>query len=217
MENIKIKRITSNDLTLEEARSIADNYADAFADKEGWDENTRCPTTGVFFGAETSVGQPCACCSLPLEEAYPQGETTAYIFDEISKTGAVAFLGIANEQIIGASWGYTSTPKDLALDKWSSPQMQETVTQTLQNTAGELLFYGSETFINRKARRKGAATGFVKARIDAVSELGLSIVGRTLRNSPMSQIYLRLGFQEIDMIDNENPGRALYIYQNKEE
>ena len=218
MTNIEIQQISVNDLANQEITDIALSYANAFGDPSGWNERTKCPTTGQFFGIETTIGEPCSCCGDSLLEAYPPIETGEYILGEISKPEAIAFLGRLDEVIIGASWGYVSTPQILASNKWRTQKMQQLVTTTMQELAGDRFFYGSETFVDPDARNMGAATAFVQARINAVSEeIGLPIVGRTLRTSPMSSIYLKLGFQEIIMNDSELEDRALYIYYPQEE
>lgn len=215
MTNIEIKRITS--LNQKTAGELATVYADAFRDPAIWDENTRCSTTGNFYGETTSVGEPCPCCNKPLLEAYPLEETIEYIGGELSRLYSIAFIGLIEDRITGASWGYVTTAEELANSKWKTNQMQRRVSSTLTVSTGPVIFYGSETFTAQNSRSLGLATRFQEERIAAASELQLPIVGRTLIGKPMARIYERLGYSQLEMVDDENPARALYVYLPKED
>lgn len=210
MTNKEIIQISEEGLDRVLALDTAKIYADAFRDPKFWDENTICPTTNVFYGEDTAVGEPCPCCKEALQEAYPVEATADKIQAEVLKLGAIAFLGYIDNEVAGASWGFITNPAKLAVSKWATEPMQQQVADYLQQEVGDEFFYGSETF--SVVRNQGLATDFQLARIGAVSQLDLPVVGRTLKDKTMARIYENLGYKELDIQDTENPERALFAF-----
>lgn len=230
---IEIKSINRNDLN--QITEVAGLYANVFAGPP-WNESTKCLTTGSFYGPDTQAGNPCPDCSTPLAEAYPIDETVEYILGELGKANPIGLLAFVNSELAGFSWGYQTTPEELAESKWKTPKMQNTVKDLLSSygVSGKL-FYGSETGVDPEFRGKGLGKQLVRTRLNQVIRSGEKfMVVRTNLNSPMYGICSEMGefaqilgpvartgwfnnkykpaFEYVNTLDSENPERVLFLY-----
>ncbi len=182
---IEIKNINPADLS--QVSQIASLYADVFAGPP-WNEATKCLTSDSFYGLDTQAGSPCPDCSSPLTEAYPQFETTKYILGELGKTNPIGLLAFVNSELAGFSWGYQTTPEELAEStKWKTSEMKVKVKDLLADygVTGQF-FFGSETGVDPKYRDKGLGRKLVKARLNEILSSGEKYaLVRTNVNSPM--------------------------------
>ncbi len=179
---------------------IAAVYADAFKWDE-WNEWTKCPVDGKFFGATTSPGEPSACCNEPLQLAYPAAETVEYIQCELTRPGASLFVLKDDVQIAGFSWAFKyASPGVLAREKYRTDQMRERVVGALagMGITGSL-YYLSETGILKDARYRGRgiSNDFYRLRLERAQALGLPAVQRTTINSPMYMTARSAGMTQV--------------------
>lgn len=217
---------------------VADLYADVFAGPP-WNEATKCLTSGSFYGPDTQAGAPCPDCKAPLSEAYPKDETTEYILGELGKTNPIGLLAFVNSELAGFSWGYQTTPNELAESKWKTPKMQGVVKDLLAKyNVKDSLFYGSETGVDPQFRGKGLGKQLVKDRLKQVDQSGAEfMVVRTNFNSPMYGICNEMGwftqilgpvsrtgwftnkykpaYEYVNALDSENVDRVLFLYDRK--
>lgn len=221
MFNLKIEQI-SNQKADSISSEIAPVYARVFAGYP-WYERTRCPITGPIQDENLKPGMSCTCCKTPqkLEVAYPAQETTQYIISELTMSRTIGLLGILDgppntyQDIVAFSWAFLSTPQDIANRKWRTDQARQAITQSLAQFAiNGQLFFGSEMGVLPAYQDQNIGTQLMQARLERVNQAGLNLAGRTLISSPMSRIYETLGFSKLDVVDRDNPARALYIYQS---
>lgn len=192
---------------------VAQLYADVFKDPP-WNENTKCPTTGNFFGLETRVGDPCLCCNKPLAKAYPLKSTIAYIESEMDKPDAIMAVQTdpsdPNEDIVGFTWGYRiGDSRAFAKSKYKMPTMQEAVIASLPSGP---LYYFSECGVSPNYRNRGLSNNLAQIIVKQAETLNLPLVMRTNRESPMVSVAKRFGMKQINPLpDTENPMRVLFI------
>lgn len=179
-------------------RQLAQIYADAFAGPP-WNEYTRCTTEVVtFFGRGNMPGTLCPNGDGKLVLAYPLEDTMKYISKEMDRPNSTMFIGKDHGKIIGFSWGYTyNEPKEFALDKYTTPEMQEKVTALLKANGLEQFYYFSETGISDEYRGHGIANQFYDVRMKNAKALGFPIIVRTNCESPMMAVATRSNFTQI--------------------
>ena len=224
MTNITIEQLNPGQRP--DYSSLAEVYAQVFSGYQ-WYEVTRCPTKGPVSGQDKELGQLCTCCEdapQVLTVAYPREETATYIEEELSLPGTIGMLGILNgpggmgyRDIIAFSWAICTSPEDLAIRKWRTSEARAKISEALApySQDGQLLF-GSEVGVLPGYQSEGIGTRLMQARLSAVEQAGLNLAGRTLAGSPMSKIYTRLGFRQLDCLDLDNPNRTLFIYEGQE-
>lgn len=230
---LEIKNINPQDGV--QVGQLAELYANVFAGPP-WNEVTKCVTSGSFYGADTQAGAPCPDCSTPLSEAYPKDETIAYILQELGKSNPIGLLAYVNNELAGFSWGYQTTPQDLANAKWKTPKMQQTIKDLLATYGVKgTVFYGSETGMDIQFRGKGIGKKLVRTRLDQVNQSTAKfMVVRTNVDSPMYGICKEMGeflqvlgpvaqtgwfdkkykptFRYVNALDTENVDRVLFVY-----
>ncbi len=186
MSNIEVSRLKPD---LRVLTLVAALYAQVFA-ASPWNEVSRCGSTDEFSSEPIGSSCPCGC---RRKEAYPIEETTDYIAGEITRTGAIAFLGTVNNLPVAFSWGFETSKNELAKSKWNTPDMQARVLSATKQLPSRI-FYFSETGVKDDYRGKRYATQLVK---QTVAQTKLPWVVRTLDSSPMARIATNIGLQKI--------------------
>ncbi len=179
---------------------VADVYADVFAGSE-WNEYTKCPIDGKYYGMTTTPGELSACCEAPLGLAYPRDETADYIRRELSRPAAYGMVLEDDGCPVGFSWAFAyDSPEILAAEKYKTDEMRTRVVQVL----GEMgvtgaLYYLSETGIinNPLYRGRGYSNIVYQRRLERARELGLPAVQRTTTRSRMYDTSRTAGMTQI--------------------
>lgn len=179
-------------------RTLATVYAKVFQG-EPWNENTKCPTTGTYYGMETRAGRSCSCCGKPLESAYPLRKTMSDIQKELQKPNAVCVLAKSGEETVGFSWGYTYPSSDAFVnEKYTNKKVRSRIKNLLKRVGidGEF-FYLSESGVLPEYRNQGLASRFWTTRMEVAKHLKLPVVVRTNYQSPIVDIAKRFGMTQI--------------------
>lgn len=212
--NLSLRRIdgTPPEPCLEELIDMASVYADAFAGSP-WNEHTKCPAEGVFFGKETKSGEMCLNCEeAELVQAYPSNETQQYIKKELARPDSSLFLLEANKHIVGFTWGFAyDNPEQFAEEKYDTKEMQTNIINILGKYGIQSSFYYlSESAILDKPdlRGKGVSLQFHKVRLEVASEKGLPAIQRTSAVGPMYRTSQKSGMTQISgpevIVDTRN-------------
>lgn len=217
-----------------EIEAVADLYADVFAG-EPWNEVTRC-ACGKFFGAETSIGEPCPCTECALMAAYPRPETVGYIKKELGRPDARGFTIKEDKDTVGFSWGFPyQSPGVFAFEKYRTQEMRDAIQATFYDSGIDgKFFYFSECGVKESARGKGYSNALSKSLIDTAKWSGLPLVMRTNVESPMTAVAQKFGMSQIlgpipiinreagtimagsetiGSLDLENADRVLFVLQ----
>lgn len=203
ISNLDLCRVESEPPTPtpDELQVMASVYADAFAG-EPWNEYTKCPSEGEYFGNETNPGTQCASCGeCKLVEAYPNEETQTYITKELSRPDSSLFLLRSNEEVVGFTWGFSyGNPEEFAVEKYRTPEMQEKVVNILgKNGVSSAFYYLSESAIlnNPELRGRGISLLFHKVRLGIAAEKAMPAVQRTSAEGPMYRTSQSSGMTQI--------------------
>lgn len=189
-ERLSLEQVPGNPAALPptDLESLARLYARVFAD-EPWNEYTKCPANGTFFGADTQPAEPCpeANCGATLQPAYPLEQTKQYIAGELALPDAALLLlrdKGRSDELVGFSWGFSyDSPETFANAKYKTTEMQIAISGLLRRlklgTHG--LWYLSESGIDNdpRYRGKGLSREFHVRRLAIARSLGLDAIQRT--------------------------------------
>ncbi|MFA5026003.1 MAG: hypothetical protein WC503_05850 [Candidatus Shapirobacteria bacterium] len=219
---------TDNLVSSEQSLEIAKLYAEVFRGSP-WNEAVKCDTCEQFQGSEIQIESNCDCGGI-FKEAYPPLETSDYIQKDSQKPGFRIITAESKGKLIAFSWSYLTTPIELAISKWSTPEFQAIVVDTLKQQgldANTQFRYLNETGVNSEYRNLGLAS-----RLRTKSTGPEITVARTNSNSPMTVINYTQNFDQImgpkmffdrqlrtifptgeiaNCLDQENPSRVLFI------
>lgn len=202
---------------LRKVKKTAETYGRVFAGPE-WNEVSRCPTSGTFYGSDNPVGTRCPCCRGKLEEAYPPIETTGYIRDEISSNGSVAIIEEEDGKPKAFGWAYRLLGSAFAKKKYreENVSMIEEIVEK-----DEEYFYISEVGVVAEKQGRGLGKKITKALAGEGEKEGLPLLLRTSNKSTMAKIARNdLGMEvvmgdEDSPVDPENSNRLLFIKKKK--
>lgn len=228
------KEINNSENKIERSKieKVAELYPRVFAGPP-WNEAVKCNSCNTFQGEPVSPESSCACGGV-YKEAYPLQETFNYIFKDSAKPGFRIATAEVEGEIVAFSWSYLTTPADLALSKWSTPNFQATVVELLGQqglSPNSQIRYLNETGVDPRYRESGLAS-------DLRSQVsGPEItVARTNCYSPMTAINYKQGYTQImgpkmfvdrqqrvifptgevaNFLDQENSDRVLFIKYSK--
>lgn len=196
-KGLEIKRVDpKNDPKL--LIDLAKLYAQVFSGSP-WNEYTRCPASGKFYGKDTEIDQACPDCSLSLLPAYETSETAEYILGEVEKKDSVIFVGKSDESLVAFSWAYSySSPEVFANEKYKTEEMKRKASELLRNQGIDgKFYYFSESGILEEFRGRGLTNDFYRLRLQVPKQLGLPVLVRTLCVSPIVVVANKFGFEQI--------------------
>jgi len=184
-----------------------------------WREVFACPECHRFYSPDFTLGQASPCCAQPLSDAYPTDKTITYIRDELTEPLAYAISCKVENETVAFGWGWATSVQKLISVKW--PQDINTQTVILRALAPycseqSTVYYISELGVDQAFRRKGIGSQITRQLLNFGLGNKLSVITRTLRNSPMRDILMRLGMLEIigpslGQQDGINPNRVLFV------
>ncbi len=200
---------------------LAQLYAEVFAD-EPWNESTKSPSCGRYFGKYSKIGDPCPNCGDELAEAYPLNETASYIENALNRKGSVLTTLEDDGKIIGFAWGFIcENPEELVREKYKTSEMQDGLMEAFKRLRmSSSFFYFSECGISSPYRGQGLSNLLAEDMVVRAGELEQSLVMRTSFKSPMVsvaekfkmlQIMGPLGDLIINLMDTENLDRVMYV------
>lgn len=205
-KGIRVEKLNIATMSVEEQKTelakLAICYADVFADPNTWDEKTRCPIEDKFYGSTTEVGQTCSCGQCQLEPAYPIETTVAKITEELTKPNAELYV-VRDERtnnIKGFTWSYTTTPIELAKEKWQTAAMRRKVTTVLKQvgiTSNQKITYFSESGILPELRGNGISKLFYSKRLESARKRGDAVIVRTNTKSAINVLAEEFGMMQI--------------------
>lgn len=225
MSNIEVKNLLKSQRLVP---AVAKLYAACFGEgdnpQQGWGERAACwENTCLDDGRGkivpyVEVETPCPTCTTPMDEAYPLEWTINYILDELSYPGAVALVGIVNNIVAAAAWGFEDNITNVATKKYPDVEdMQKRVIDAYQSIwpNQENTRHISEVFVRPKFRGKDYAQILVRKMVEGSQ---LPITSRTLDTSPMTTVFDKVGLVQALGPDSDpkNSNRVFYVSPKKQ-
>jgi len=180
--------------------SIAITYQKAFGGKP-WNEGYLCPVCKTSYPRDNGNWSVCPEClalnelNVRLVEYWSTDKIITDFYQEMSKPGSVCMIMQRGHNVIAFTWGY-EVKIDKSLDKYlESPGLHKLI-------KGNFL-YLDECAVLPSCQNKGCGKKMVKAFLQKAKKTKKDILLRTMKNSVMHKMVIKLGGEVVQDISRE--------------